>query len=556
MTSFRRLAAGTALLTALGALAAPSLAAEPTQAVIVTGDHARDAVRGTGGDVTLDLPLVDGVAARLSARSIADLRRGGLHVTPDERLTVQSDDSETGDWMHRQVPSAVVGSVNAYRLWWEGVRGQGTRIALVDTGITETADLRGRIVPVSDPTRRDGPLVPCVNFSGEDTCADSYGHGTFLSGLIAGDGRASNGRYAGVAPQAELVSIKIAGRDGSADVSKVLAAIQWVVSFKDQYGIDVLNLSLGTDSKISSRLDPLNYAVERAWAAGVTVVVSASNQGPLPGTIAKPGDDPYVLTVGSVDDQRTWAIDDDRVPDFSGRGPTQDGLSKPDVVAPGAHVVSLRSPGSYVEQMAPGGGVDSTYRKGSGTSMSTAVVSGIAALVLQANPTWTPDQVKSALMGTARDVATNQPYDVGQGIVDAWAAARGSGELLPPPTVPPALSDGSGTIDRARGTVYVTAECVDSGLGAPQCVALRGERTAQGELWQADQYRNTEWTGSSWHASQWNAGVNGSSWYGSSWYGSSWHGSSWHGSSWHGSSEPTAPYGVPIPGSVWYGVWS
>ena len=544
------------LLALLGSLAGPAAAMTPpaTEAVIVSGPGASRAVRTAGGTVTRDLPIVDGVAARLTPAGATALRRGGLVVVPDERVTVQADDSAVDDFMHRPIDPAHVGSVNAYRLWMEGVRGQGSRVALIDTGITETADLRGRVVPVADPSRPDGPLVPCVDFSGEESCADSYGHGTFMAGLIAGDGRASGGRYTGIAPRAELISVKIAGRDGSADVSKVLAAIQWVVSFRETYGIDVLNLSLGTDSPISARLDPLNYAVEKAWAAGLVVVVSASNRGPLPGTIAKPGDDPYVITVGAVDDQRTMAVDDDRLPDFSGRGPTRDGLSKPDVVAPGGRVISLRSPGSTVEQLAPGGGVDGTYRRGSGTSMSTAVVSGVAALVLQANQGWTPDQVKDSLLSTARTVATGQPYDVGHGIVDAWAAARRSG-TVPEPPVPPSTSDASGTLDRSRGSVYVTAECVDSGVGAPQCVALRGERTAQGELWNAEQYRGTDWTGSSWYASQWTTGVNGSSWYGSSWYGSSWYGANWQGSSWYTGREDTQPYGIPIPGSVWYGVW-
>jgi serine protease AprX len=157
-----------------------------------------------------------------------------------------------------------------------------------------------------------------------------------MAGLVAGNGASGAGGATGTAPEARVLSVKVAGADGAADVSTVLAGLQWVVSFRERYGIDVLNLSLGTDSTQSWQDDPLNYAVERAWDAGIVVVVAAANTGPAPGTIAKPGDDPWVVTVGAVDGQGTPGVGDDRVPDFSSRGPTRDGVAKPDVVAPGA----------------------------------------------------------------------------------------------------------------------------------------------------------------------------------------------------------------------------
>src|SRR5207249_1124844 len=159
-------------------------------------------------------------------------------------------------------------------------------------------DLAGRVLPVTDDLT--GQVTTCENLSGDPDCADNYGHGTFLAGIIAGSGASSGGAYKGIAPDAKLVSIKIAGANGACDVSNILAAIQWVVSFKSRYGIKVLNLSLGTDSTQTYRTDPLNYAVERAWAAGIAVVVSASNRGPDPRTISKPGDDPFVITVGAT----------------------------------------------------------------------------------------------------------------------------------------------------------------------------------------------------------------------------------------------------------------
>src|SRR5205814_1325948 len=258
--------------------------------------------------------------------------------------------------------------------------------------------------PVTDDIT--GQTTACENLSGESGCGDSFGHGTFIAGIIAGNGASSGGKWQGMAPEANLVSVKIAGRSGAADVSNVLAAIQWVVSFKDRYGIRVLNLSLGTDSTQSYRVDPLNFAVEKAWDAGITVVVAASNRGPDPATISKPGDDPLVITAGAVDDMGTPGLGDDQLPDFSSHGPTAaDGLAKPDLAAPGAHIVSLRAPGSSIDTQFPNY-VDGSYRKGSGTSMATGVVSGAVALMLQAQPSWTPDRVKFALTATARPAAS------------------------------------------------------------------------------------------------------------------------------------------------------
>ncbi|MDQ3113663.1 MAG: S8 family serine peptidase, partial [Actinomycetota bacterium] len=261
----------------------PTSALEGTDRVIVraaTAAVARAAVLAVGGHVRFDLPIVDGVAADVPVVAVAALaRRSDVRaVTPDARMTVQGgvapEDTIEASVAPRSVYPEVV---RADRLAAKGWRGAGVTVALLDTGISGTPDLAGRVLPITDLA---GNLQPCVNLSGEPTCADGYGHGTFLAGIIAGDGTASDGRYLGVAPGADLVSIKVGASDGSADVSNVLAGIQWAVSFRDRYDIRVLNLSLGTTSTQSWEVDPLNYAVERAWAEGIAVVVAASNRGP------------------------------------------------------------------------------------------------------------------------------------------------------------------------------------------------------------------------------------------------------------------------------------
>jgi serine protease AprX len=349
-----------------------------------------------------------------------------------------------------------------------------------------------------------------------------------------------------MAPAAHLLSVKVAGRDGSADVSTVLAAIQWVVSFRDRYGIRVLNLSLGTDSTESTTDDPLNYAVERAWQSGILVVVAASNRGPGPRTISKPGDDPWVVTVGSVDDLGTATVADDRLPSFSSRGPTTaDGWAKPDLVAPGAHIVSLRAPGSEIDAQYPSS-INGAYRRGSGTSMSTAVVSGAAALAVQADPGATPDEIKQSLRVTARPVAADDVMAVGAGELDAYAAPRTpSGRA----NVGAPRSDGLGSLNGSRGSVRVAT----NGL-VP--VVISGLLTAQLVLWDPVGFLSHDWTVPAWYLAPayvhpWQA----VHWSGSNWGGSNWGGSNWGGSTWYGQYDSTSSYGTTWRGGAWYGAW-
>ncbi|MCU1692557.1 MAG: Serine protease AprX [Frankiales bacterium] len=435
-----------------------------------------------------------------------------------------------------------------------GLDGRGSVVALVDTGIADLPDLAGRVLPVADPDDPRAPDGRCVDFSGESSCEDGYGHGTFVAGLIAGTGASSGGTYRGAAPGARLVSVKIAGRTGAADVSKVLAGIQWVVSFRERYGIDVLNLSLGTDADTDPSVDPLDRAVQRATAAGITVVVAAGNAGTAPdggGTVFKPGDDPSVLTVGAVDDLATGSVQDDRVPAFTSRGPTAQGLAKPDVAAPGAHLVSLRVPGSFVEESAQGAGVvDATYRRGSGSSFATALVSGLVADLHQAHPDWTPARLKAAVVATAAPGKLGQPRAVGAGVVNAAAAVKSSA------TGASAVGTGElGTLEAARGTVHVArTDCGQlAQLLDKRCsTGLTGETTSQGGLprtFDPNAFSGA-WTPETWYSSQWS----GNSWLGNSWLGNSWLGNSWLGNSWLGDdSGADSSYGTPRRGSAFYG---
>lgn len=556
----RRTAGAVVLVTALAGLASAAPAqARPTERVIVRSTSAvaaAGAVRAVGGRVLRELPLVDAVAAEVpqGARVRGD-------VSPDATVRPQATEDRGGAPrnLFRQ-------TIHANDL--PATKQRDVTVAIIDTGVDESVGgLADNVLSVPDPNAQ-GKTARCANFSGESGCGDGFGHGTFLAGLIAGEGP-----YPGVAPDAKIVSVKIAGREGAADTSALLAAIQYVVSFKDQLGIQVLNLSLGTDSNRDYRSDPLNLAVAKAWDAGITVVVSASNRGPGAHTISKPADDPLVITVGAVDENGTTTASDDTVAPFSGRGTVEQGpegdrvtVAKPDVAAPGVGLVSLVSPGSYIEEHA---GTSTTgvpgYRYGSGTSQAAAVTSGAAALLLQRRA-WTPDEVKAALSAGASRLKA-PATDVGAGVIDVANAlnSRVDGYRQPRPV----RSSSSGDdLDATRGTLRVTGLMCDSlrkQVDGSGCDVVQGrlvalaevERTLTGQPYpellpfDAAEYAGTSWYGTSWYSSQW---TQGTSWYGTSWYGTSWYGTSWYDAS-APEQETRTPLGLALKGTSWYGLW-
>jgi serine protease AprX len=538
------------------AVAPPIVAVSTSARVIIRaapGAAAAVAARvwALGGRVTRELPLIDGFAATVPPAAVASLRSDpAVHsLAPDApvRVSATAWTPTAASAGGKEPNSAYPQALRAPQVWQAGDQGQGVTVAVLDTGVTSSPDLAGRLVTVHND--RTGQDSPCENLSGESDCTDTYGHGTFVAGIIAGNGASSAGAHVGVAPQAKILAIKVTGADGSTDVSNVLAAIQWVVSFQARYQIRVLNLSMATDSTQTYRTDPFNYAVERAWDAGIVVVVSASNRGPATTTISKPGDDPLVITVGAIDDRGTAGIGDDEVPDFTSRGPTPaDGLAKPDVVAPGAHLVSLRSPDSTIDQSV--GDIDGAYQRGSGTSFSAAATSGVAALMLARTSGLTPNQVKYALLASARALpASSDRMTVGFGEVDAAAAA-----LNPPAGSANAgvlRSNGTGSLQASRG--HVEVQTVGS------MTVVNGLLTAQLLLWDPTGYL-VSWNPMSWYVSTWEltpwlpVAWSANDWPGRNWGGRNWGGGDWEGSIW-GGDRMSRTYGIPIEGSIWYGAW-
>ena len=307
--------------------------------------------------------------------------------------------------------------VKAQRVWRRGIAGNGVTVAVLDSGVAADLDL-------IQPANR---ILASVNFADERNTSDPGGHGTHIAGIIAGNGSRSDGEFIGIAPQANIVDVRVLGRTGSGRISSVVRGIEWVLAHRALYNIRVINLSFGAPAALSYRADPMSAAVEIAWRRGLVVVAASGNGGPERDTVVTPGIDPYVITVGATDDRGNLGRGNDLLAWFSAWG-SADSNAKPDLVAPGRRLVSLRVPGSALDTLFPERVVvarnGSTYFRLTGTSMATGVVSGAAALLLQRRPSLTPDQVKALLVGTT------QPY--------GWS----SGQVLPDP-----IADGSGLLD-------------------------------------------------------------------------------------------------------------
>jgi serine protease AprX len=393
--------------------------------------RAHQLIRLAGGKPGNSLGLIGGASGEMKANAIANLSRNPYvayisHNRSFDAMDVSAQLGQVSAPTGQAVASTYTEAVGAPQVWNLGYTGRGVGVAILDSGVAASNDLRL-------PTNR---LVASVDFvdSAQPGFTDPGGHGTHVAGIVAGNGYDSAGElagaYKGVAPGANIISVRVIGSDGSAKLDAIIKGIEWSVVNRQAYNIRVINLSLGGIPNGPYVSDPLSTAVEIAWHAGIVVVVAAGNNGPGAGTLSTPGRDPYVITVGAVDDMGTASLTDDLIGSFSGRGPTYDGLEKPDVVAPGRRIVSLRSPGSTLDQQLPDRvtplvSSPSTYFRLTGTSMSTPVVSGIIALMLERNPALTPDQVKFILTKTALgvpSVTTDVRNTVGYGSANAYAA--------------------------------------------------------------------------------------------------------------------------------------
>ncbi|MEN1967137.1 S8 family peptidase [Lentibacillus sp. N15] len=273
-----------------------------------------------------------------------------------------------------------------------GLTGKGVTVAVIDTGI----------YPHEDLTSPENRIIAFKDFVQNETDAyDDNGHGTHCAGDVAGNGDQSGGKFIGPAPKASLIGVKVLDQDGGGKLSTIIKGIAWCINNKSKYNIRIISLSLGADAFESYRDDPLAQAAEKAWHHGIVVCAAAGNEGPMAKTISTPAIDPFIITVGSADDQNTPTRSDDTIADYSSRGPTIDSFVKPDIYAPGTNIISLLAPDSTLATQSQEQIVDENYIQLSGTSMATPICAGVVALMLEANPYLSPNDVKSILQTTA-----------------------------------------------------------------------------------------------------------------------------------------------------------
>lgn len=503
----KKLAVGLITAMTIGMAPVGAASAAPSSFIVVGRSAASAAlhVERVGGEVTSRVELIDAVVAQLDPGEVTELEDtlGIASVTPDREVTLQQASFEG-------TPAGTMrASTGATDLHDDGIDGSGVGVALLDTGIADHPDLAGRV-------------VASVDLTSENNYTDSYGHGTFLAGLIAGDGSSSGGRYTGMAPGAHLMSVKVSGADGAITLGQVLYGLQLIDASKETYGIRVVALALS--SPPTAGPDPLVMAVERLWADGLVVVAAAGNTGTTAGAVSSPGIDPYIITTGASNENGTADPADDTVPEWSGRGPSVYGMSKPDVVAPGTSLVAARATGSTLDGQYPVARVGDAYFRGSGTSMATAVTAGAAALLLDADPSLSPDEVKGRLMDTAADIA-GDPSATGSGSIDVAAAAASSAgpanaDLPPLPAKGPAEVPAD-PHPGAKGSTFGWSQGSD------------GVDRWAGRGWGGRGWGGSDWSGRGWGSSSWaGRGWAGRGWAGQRWSGSDWAGRGWAGATW------------------------
>jgi serine protease AprX len=470
----------TAVAAGQGTYVAPGLLAKanatPTKTVHVivesTGGEAtaESAAKGVGSLLRKRLDFVGGVAVDLPAGQIKTLAQSsGLTITSDALVQVSGGVYTSNElWPYESGDAS---------LWPATIPPgtQGPAIAIVDSGVdaTRSADFGSRVLTQVNLSS----LTP--NAKG-----DGRGHGTFVAGIAAG---AAPG-YAGAAPAAPIVSIRVMDDNGKAMTSDVINACSWILANKAKYNIRVANFSLHSATPGHFVNNPLDQAVEKLWFNGVFVVAAAGNYGVAGAPVRMgfaPGNDPFVMTVGAVDLGGTVGVGNDVAAPWSAYGYTYDGFAKPDIGAPGRYMVGPVPPTSTLVAWKPLNVTAPGYMQLSGTSFAAPVVAGAAQQLLLRHPTWTPDQVKGALLATARKAPNAAPGSIGAGEVNAGKAAT----ISSPPNPNLALDRYLVTGSTGSGQVFNSATWE--------------EAVKKSTVWDAATWTDATWTDATWTDATW-----------------------------------------------------
>ena len=466
-----------------------------------------------GGSIGLSLPIISGQSVTIPNIAIPLLAMSPLVVHMSIDRGVAGAMERTG---------ATVGATTVRQEL--GVDGSGVGVAIIDSGVAPSHD------DLSNPNR----VTRFVDFvNGNSDAYDDYGHGTHVAGIIGGSGFDSDGARSGIAPGSQLVVLKVLNASGTGLISDVISAIGYAVANKTALNIRVINISIAAGVSESYNSDPLTQAALAAVKAGIVVVASAGNNGRSAegrgqyGGVTSPGNAPWVLTVGASSHMGTVDRGDDTIAQFSSRGPTAvDVSAKPDLVAPGVGIESLSDPNSALYStmaayLLPGTVSTSylPYLSLSGTSMSAPVVSGTVALMLQANPSLTPNAVKAILQYTAQVYPSWDPLTEGAGFLNAQGAVELARAFADPASPTPSSSLWSGRL--AWGNRLYQGGWLTPSANAWSTNVTWGAKTIG--LWQHVRWGSAPWgswnTASASHNTVWGASCGGNDctgpWYAS-----------------------------------------
>ncbi|MEO8289753.1 MAG: S8 family serine peptidase [Gaiellaceae bacterium] len=482
-------------------------------ASVVKSELSRE--RGKAKGIKRQFASINGIAANLTGFQIVRLaRKSGIGA-----ITLDSPIRLAGSLTNKQRWPFVSG---VQKFWASGTSAATPTIAIVDSGIDASrADLGGRVVA----------QVNLSSLAG-NSAGDGRGHGTFVAGIAAGSGDG----YAGAAPASKIVSIDVMDDQGMAMTRDVIAAADWILKNKDTYGIRVANFSLHSAQPNSFMYDPLDKAVEKLWFSGVVVVAAAGNYGVAgrpSGVPFAPGNDPFVITVGADDIDGSVSTNDDYAAPWSAYGYTLDGFAKPDVAAPGRFMAGPVPTASTLVLEKPASVVAPGYIQLSGTSFAAPIVAGAAAQILATHPTWTPDQVKGAIMLAARPAGDSAPLATGVGIVDVAKAVA----LTNAPN--PNLALNQFVIDDAvaGGKVFASASWASTAAGNASWASAS---------WASASWASASWSSASWASASWaSASWASASWASDAQSAASWASASWASASWSDNAEiePASPEG-------------
>jgi len=419
--------------------------------------------------------------------------------------------------------------------------GKGVGVALIDTGVAAVAGLpASRIV--------NGPDLSFESQAPDLRYLDTYGHGTHMAGIIIGDDTATGTK--GLAPEVKLTSIKVGTANGTVDVSQVIAAVDWVVQHRNDdtaNPIKVINLSYGSGGTVEEWNDSLGFAVEKAWKSGIVVVAAAGNDGNTAGSLSNPASNEWILSVGAAATKGTTVTTDDTLATFTNQ-PTNGGKQL-NVLAPGVSILSLRNTGSYIDGTYPTARSGETLFRGSGTSQAAAVATAAVAMIRQAKPTATPDQVKDWLIKSAVYIPNGLAGTYGLKELNVNAALARSATTVTAQNW--SKSNGLGTLNNARGSSRVMFDNValsgENSVWGPMTTAAWAPHAAAGTAWAGGVWMGYRvagdgWTGTSFASKTWASAAwttrgpwsGGTDWTDPAWAGRSWVGRSWAGRSWAG----------------------